>query len=116
MFFEVDTSSSVPLYDQIAGGIRRAIARAEVAPGEQLPPARELAQALGVNMHTVLRAYSELRDDGVIELRRRRGAVVKSDAPSARASLVTLARALVDEARRHGMSEEEVVELVRGVT
>ena len=91
-----------------------AIAAGEVAQGQQLPAGRDLASALGVNMHTVLRAYAQLRDEGLIELRRRRGAVVQPSAASAsaQATLTELARSLLAEARRQGLARAEVVTLI----
>ena len=56
--------------------MRRAIADGTLQPKERLPSAKEVAAALGINMHTVLRAYQLLRDEGLIELRKGRGAVV----------------------------------------
>jgi GntR family transcriptional regulator len=54
--------------------VRAAIGDGLLVAGERLPPARELAEDIGVNVHTVLRAYGALRDAGLIELRPRRGA------------------------------------------
>ncbi|KMS85060.1 GntR family transcriptional regulator, partial [Streptomyces regensis] len=63
-------------------------------------------------VHTVLRAYGVLRDEGLIELRRRRGAVVTGTADT-RARLNTLAGDLVDEARRVGVDVEELTNIVK---
>ena len=64
MLFRVDQESPVSLADQIAVPVPATIASDDLAPGERLPPARELAKSLRVNMHTVLRAYQQLRDEG----------------------------------------------------
>ncbi|WP_333738366.1 GntR family transcriptional regulator [Streptomyces sp. IBSBF 2806] len=112
MLIRVDPGSNVPLGAQIAARVRRAIADAEVSPGERLPPARALAESLGVNLHTVLRGYQELRDEGLIELRRGRGAMVLAGTP-ARARLLEQVRSLVSQALTLGLSEDEVVALVR---
>jgi GntR family transcriptional regulator len=77
-----------------------------------LPSARELAASLGINLHTVLRAYQELRDEGVIELRRGRGAVVRQGADAA-AQLTPSVAALVAEARRLGVAAATLTDLVR---
>src|SRR5680860_179846 len=76
MLITIDSQASDPIYTQIVREIRRAIVRGEVKAGERLPAARVLADSLDVNMHTVLRAYTELREAGEIDLRRGRGAVV----------------------------------------
>ena len=78
MLIRIDPSSAEPLFEQIGGQVRALVSRGELTVGTRLPAARALAASLDVNLHTVLRAYQELRDDGVIELRRGRGAVVVS--------------------------------------
>jgi DNA-binding transcriptional MocR family regulator len=70
---EIDHSSPVPLHEQVAAAIRRAIAEGEARSGERLPPARDLAAVLGVNANTVFRALRALRDEGLVEFRRGRG-------------------------------------------
>jgi len=80
MLFRLDTASSEPLYAQIVRAVRLAVARGEIKAGERLPAARDLARSLHVNMHTVLKAYGELRDAGDIDMRRGRGATVKTPA------------------------------------
>ena len=113
MLIRIDTNRSSPLHDQIAGAIRRAIAGGEVTAGERLPPARELASSLEVSIHTVLAAYQQLRDEGLIELRRGRGATVRDNAAAGHAGVVELARGLVDAARHIGLSDDELLALVQ---
>lgn len=84
MLFRVDPASAVPLGDQIAACVRGALADGSANPGECLPAGRELADSLGANVHTVLRGYQRLREEGLIELRRGRGAVIVPDAPGPR--------------------------------
>lgn len=110
MLLRLDTTSDAPIYAQIAAAVRRAIADGELARGDRLPPARDLARALDVNMHTVLRGLAVLRDEGTIEMRRGRGAIVASDA--VRSGLVRLVGELVAEARRNGMKPGEILALV----
>lgn len=110
MLVRADPHSPVPLYRQIAQQMRGAIARGEVDPGQRLPVARDLATSLDVNLQTVLRAYAELRDDGLVEVRRRRGVTVL--ATPDQAGLVDGARRLVDSARRLGMTDGEIRRLV----
>lgn len=113
MLIKVDLTAKEPLADQIAGQIRAAVASGAVKGGDRLPPARELASGLGVNMHTVLRAYATVRDEGLIELRRGRGATVSHNATPATGRMAELVRELLAEGRRLGMSAEEVADLLR---
>jgi DNA-binding transcriptional regulator YhcF (GntR family) len=112
MLLRIDPAAGVPLHEQLAAALRRAIAGGEAKPGERLPAARELAGDLDVNMHTVLRAYKTLRDEGLLELRRGRGAVVRRDGAPDRAALERLAAELAAEARRQGVAPEELHALV----
>ncbi|MEV0488606.1 GntR family transcriptional regulator [Streptomyces atratus] len=113
MLFRVDPTSTVPLGDQIAACVRRAVADGAVVPGERLPAARVLAESLGVNVHTVLRGYQQLREEGLIELRRGRGAVVTGGASPHRARLMEHVRDVVADARGLGMTEDELLALIR---
>lgn len=76
MYIRLKRTSVTPLFSQIAGSIRADVQQGRLSPGAKLPPGRLLAEALNVNTHTVLRAYQLLRDEGVVELRRGRGAIV----------------------------------------
>lgn len=108
MLFRVDPGASLFLAEQIAVQVRGAIADGTLAPSERLPPARELATSLHVNMHTVLRAYGQLRDEGLIDMRPSRGAHVKEDAGSAIVRVNELTAQLVTEARKIGLSTSDV--------
>ncbi|MFR9796708.1 GntR family transcriptional regulator [Streptomyces sp. MS06] len=113
MLIRVDTASPVPLGDQIAAAVRGAIADGRAEPGQRLPGARQLAESLGVNVHTVLRGYQKLRDEGLIDLRRGRGAQVTAGPAPARAELVEQARRLVAHARALGVGDEDLLALLR---
>jgi GntR family transcriptional regulator len=111
----IDHSSPVPLHEQVAGAIRRAIAEGEADPGERLPPARDLAAVLGVNANTVFRALRTLREEGLVEFRRGRGVSVTGVAPQ-RSPVVAKARELVAVARRYGFRPEELAEIIEQVS
>lgn len=113
VLIRVDPARPEPLADQIAACVRRAIADGEAPAGERLPGARDLAASLDVSIHTVLAGYQRLRDEGLIELRRGRGATIRAGASAGRAAVVDLAGQLVAAARRIGLDEDELVELVR---
>lgn len=112
MLIEIDESSPVPLYLQIASSIRRSIAEGRLAAGTRIPPSRDLADELEVNMHTVQRAYGELRDEGLLQLRQGRGAVVAGGETRRRARLNDMIRTLLVEARDQGVSLRELGELL----
>ncbi|MFQ4148414.1 GntR family transcriptional regulator [Arthrobacter sp. LAPM80] len=115
MLFRVDATSPLSLADQIAIQVRSGVVDGALLPGERLPPARDLATALKVNMHTVLRAYKTLRDEGIIEMRQGRGAFVRHDAGPGLVRITELAQQLMDEARKLGMNQQDIVRLIGGV-
>jgi GntR family transcriptional regulator len=108
------SSATVGLTDQAAAEIRRAIADGEAAPGERLPPAKDIAAVLGVNRNTVLTALRMLRDEGLVDFRRGRGVVVAGT--PARSEVVAHARALVRFARSRGYERDELVQIIRSVS
>ena len=76
MLISIDPASALPLFEQLITAIRGQVIGGSIRAGERLPAARDLADSLDINVHTVLKAYQVLRDEGFIELRRGRGAVV----------------------------------------
>ena len=83
MFVRIDQALDVPLYQQLRNEIVRGIAQEELSPGDALPSVRNLASDLGINLHTVNKAYALLRDEGYVEMKGRKGAFVAQPAAAA---------------------------------
>jgi GntR family transcriptional regulator len=110
----LDPTSGVPIYLQVADGIREDVASGVLAPGADAPSLRQLAADLRVNYHTIARAYHELEEEGVL-LRQRGGAYVVADVAVATAGelLRRDVDALCRRAEALGCGEEALVALVR---
>lgn len=76
MLISIDPGSPAPLYKQIHDQVVAGIATGELEPGTSLPSVRSLASDLGINLHTVNKAYAVLRDEGYVRMRGRAGAVI----------------------------------------
>lgn len=107
--------SPVPLNDQLVAGIRALIAGGEIRPGDELPPVRQLAADLGVNLNTVARAYRELESDGLVSTARGRGTHVTASverggegAIAQRARIAESLRTVMADAKLAGIGEDEV--------
>src|SRR5580704_14032747 len=107
----IDRSDPLPLHEQVAARIRRAIADGEAGPGERLPLAKDLAAVLGVNKNTVLRALHLLRDEGLLEFRRGRGITV-AGTPQ-RGAVLAQALNLIQFARQQGYGRDELIQMIR---
>ncbi|NUR91016.1 MAG: GntR family transcriptional regulator [Nonomuraea sp.] len=116
MLLTLDLNDSRPLHEQVAAAIRRAIGEGSYGPGDRLPPAKDLADVLGINPNTVLRALRDLRDEGLLEFRRGRGVSVAGGGSDARALLVQRTRELLDEARRHGYRREDLITILEDLS
>ncbi|MFI6319446.1 GntR family transcriptional regulator [Nonomuraea sp. NPDC050556] len=112
MLLTLDLNDPRPLHEQVAGAIRRAIGEGAYAEGDRLPPARDLADALGINANTVLRALRDLRDEGLLEFRRGRGVSVARQADG-RAVIVQRARELLEEAKRYGYRRTDLIDIIK---
>ena len=79
MIIEIDFNSDEAIYVQLCNQIILGIATSQFREGEQLPSVRQLAETIGINMHTVNKAYSILQQEGFVKIDRRRGAVIAID-------------------------------------
>ena len=79
MVIEIDFSSDEAIYIQLTNQIIMGIATARLQEGDTLPSVRQLADTVGINMHTVNKAYSLLRQEGFVTIDRRKGAVISID-------------------------------------
>lgn len=118
LHFQINPNSGVPVYRQMVDQVKYYIASETLKPGDQLPSIRELAQKLAVNPTTVVRVYSDLEHEGIIEMRHGKGAFVSdsghhmSAAERGRA-LRKLARHLAVEAAQMGAPSAQVLKIVR---
>lgn len=87
MYIEIDFNSDEAIYVQLQNQIIMGIAMDMLREGDSLPSVRQLADTVGINMHTVNKAYSVLKQEGFIQLDRRRGAVIALDVDKAQALL-----------------------------
>lgn len=110
----IDPADSRPLWEQVAAELRRAIADGEAKPGERMPLAKDLATVLGVNRNTVLRALHQLRDEGLLDIRRGRGITV-TGTPQRGAVLVRV-KDLVAFARKNGYGQDEIIAMIESVS
>ncbi len=118
LHLQIDPHSGVPVYRQVMDQGRYYLASDVLAPGDRLPSLRELARPLHVNPTTVVKAYTELEHESVIELCQGKGAFVAKGARrmTARArekALRRLARQLAVEAAQMGATSEAVLRVVR---
>ena len=87
MYISIDFNSDEALYLQLRNQIILAIVKAELQEGENLPSVRAMAETVGINMHTVNKAYAMLRQEGYLRLDRRHGAVVAVDMDQVKATM-----------------------------
>ena len=79
MIIAIDFNSDEAIYVQLCNQIILGIATSQFREGEQLPSVRQLAETIGINMHTVNKAYSILQQEGFVKIDRRRGAIIALD-------------------------------------
>ncbi|SDB40869.1 MULTISPECIES: GntR family transcriptional regulator [unclassified Butyrivibrio] len=117
MVIQIDFNSDEAIYVQLCNQIIMGIATSQFREGEQLPSVRQLAEMIGINMHTVNKAYSILQQEGFVKIDRRRGAIIAIDLNKLEALdeahdmlSVVLARAMCK-----GVTRNEIHELVDSI-
>jgi GntR family transcriptional regulator len=114
MIFNLDFNSDIAIYTQIIEEITKSIAKGDIKLNESLPSVRNMAQEIGVNLHTVNKSYNFLKDDGYINIDRRKGAIVNI-LPLERneqniAKIKSKLDLLIAQSYLSGMSREEFLE------
>ena len=117
MLIEIDFNSDEAIYVQLQNQISMGIAMNLIQEGDSLPSVRQLANTVGINMHTVNKAYSILKQEGFIRLDRRKGAVIAVDMDKARElfEMKEQLRVLLARGRCKNISKEEVYALVEEI-
>ncbi|MCL6516396.1 GntR family transcriptional regulator [Alicyclobacillus sp.] len=120
MWLHVNPKLSVPVYQQVIDGVKAAVAKGVLKPGDRLPSVRELAVALAINHNTVAKAYQELERDRVIEVIRGRGTfiaepAVPPDSERRFAELRASMRKLLVDAHHLNLRPEDVLAMFQDV-
>ena len=110
MIICIDQKAEEPLYLQIRNQVIAAIARGELVPGAALPSVRALASDLGINLHTVTKAYAVLRDEGYVLMRGRSGAYIADPCEDDRADRARIELAKMED----GLFELALAHRARG--
>lgn len=114
MLIEIDFNSDEALYLQLCNQIIIGIATSQFHEGDSLPSVRQLADTIGINMHTVNKAYTVLRQEGYVKVDRRKGAVIAVDIDRIRAKeeLKKQLQVILARSSCKNITREEVHELI----
>ncbi len=114
MIIELDFNSDEALYIQLRNQIILGIATTRLKEGDALPSVRQLAETIGINMHTVNKAYTVLKQEGYVKVDRRKGAVIAVDIDKMRAmeDMKKELRVLLARGSCKNISREEVHALI----
>ena len=118
MQLRISTEDGVPIYVQIVNQVKYLVAAGRLAPGEEIPPIRALAEQLVINPNTVAKAYHELEREGVVTKRHGSGTFISDNgSPLARRERLRILTqridALVTDARHMDVPLDEVIDLLR---
>ena len=112
----LDYRDARPIYEQVKDGLRRLMVTGVIREGEKLPSVRSMATQLAINPNTIQRAYNELEGEGYIYSVPGKGSFAAANAAAdsaRRAELLTQVRELLSELRYLGVSQQELLNLVK---
>ena len=114
MFITIDERDARPIYQQVVDGIKELVARGELQEGSALPPVRQVAADLGVNLNTIATAYRRLQKEGLIKIRHGSGAIVISRKVTQKAEdqLQAQLRAALTQLVLSGLARTEITAVV----
>ena len=114
MYIQIDFNSEEAIYMQLRNQIILGIATSRFQEGQSLPSVRQLADEIGINMHTVNKAYNVLRREGILKIDRRHGAVVAIDIDKIRAvqDMKEELKVIIAKGRCKNISRKEVYALI----
>ena len=114
MFIKIDFNSDEALYLQLRNQIILGIATSQFREGDSLPSVRQLADTIGINMHTVNKAYTVLKQEGFVKVDRRRGAVIAIDVDRIRTlkELKEDLKVILAKSRCKNITREEIHALI----
>ena len=117
MIIEIDFNSDEALYLQLRNQIIMGIATAQFQEGDSLPSVRQLADTLGINMHTVNKAYTVLKQEGYVKVDRRKGAVIAIDGDRMRTleELKKELQVILAKSSCKNISKDEIHELIEEI-
>ncbi|MCD2224234.1 GntR family transcriptional regulator [Listeria cossartiae] len=120
MLLAIDLQSDEPIYTQICNQIIEGMAKRELLPGDKLPSVRSLGADIGINFHTVNKAYQILKQEGFIQIHRQKGVVIHPDGVAKAdelffAKLQTKLRPLIAESVVRGVTEEKWLEVSKAI-
>lgn len=119
MIIKIDFESEIPIYEQLGRQIIEGIAKGELKKGEQLPSVRQLAEDIGINLHTVNKVYNILKNEGFLTIDRRKGAMVNNLMPEVTEEfmdfIVRELKFIIHNSYCRGMGREEFLNICKSI-
>jgi len=117
LWFNIDQRSSTPIYQQLVEGVKEAVAKGVLSPGDRMPSVRELATRIAINPNTIAKAYQELEREAVIETLRGRGTFVSTcgnqmGIEEKKKKIAPMLNRILVEAYHMQMEEQEMLSLM----